>query len=325
MPDLSAVRLYVTSYAIVNLDKITYAGNLKNVKDFENESRYSMVQGSICDKELVCKILDEYQPIGVINLAAETHVDRSIQNAEEFINTNIIGTYSILESCRDYVEKAKLANRFKFIHVSTDEVFGDLSNDCPAFTESNRYIPSSPYSASKASSDHLVRAWHRTYNFPSIITNCSNNYGAYQHSEKLIPTIIFNALKGNKIPIYGSGNQIRDWLYVEDHAKALLKIFESGNVGESYNIGGNCEMTNLEVVSQVCSQLQNKFPEHSSFSALITHIKDRAGHDQRYAVNASKMFEQLGWHPCESFESGISKTVDWYVDYFKNNYVDIEL
>jgi dTDP-glucose 4,6-dehydratase len=308
-----------TDYLVVNLDKLTYAGNLESLIEVENNPRYQFVQGDICDTDLVKSLLDEYQPKYVMHLAAESHVDRSIDGPAEFIHTNIVGTYSMLEASLFYFRNLSVEDKkqFRFHHISTDEVYGDLEGQ-DLFTEETSYDPSSPYSASKASSDHLVRAWFRTFGLPVIVTNCSNNYGPFHFPEKLIPLVILNALEKKPLPVYGDGKQVRDWLYVEDHVRALLKVVESGIVGETYNIGGFNEKQNLEVVKTICQLLTELVePENSKsfdYASLITFVKDRPGHDVRYAIDATKIENELGWHPSETFESGIRKTVEWYLN-----------
>jgi len=307
-----------TNHDVLNIDKLTYAGNLESLKEIESNDRYSFAKIDICDAEGLEKAFTSFKPNLVMHLAAESHVDRSIDGPAEFITTNIVGTYTLLEVARQYWqalnddEKAK----FKFHHISTDEVYGDLEGTTDLFTETTSYAPSSPYSASKASSDHLVRAWHRTYNFPVVITNCSNNYGPYHFPEKLIPLVILNALDGKALPVYGTGKQIRDWLYVDDHARALYKVVTEGEIGETYNIGGHNEMQNIEVVKTICQILDELKPQINgeSYDALITYVKDRPGHDLRYAIDASKIKNDLGWTPTGTFDSGIRKTVEWYLD-----------
>ena len=301
---------------LVNLDKLTYAGNLSNLAAIEHNPNHVFVQGDIGDNELVRDLLKQHQPRAIINFAAESHVDRSIHGPGEFIQTNIVGTFSLLEEARAYwgglndVDKAN----FRFLHVSTDEVYGSLSSTDPAFTETKAYEPNSPYSASKAASDHLVRAYHHTYKFPVLTTNCSNNYGPYHFPEKLIPLVIHNALNGKPLPIYGNGQQIRDWLYVEDHCSAIRRVLEAGKVGEVYNIGGWNEKANLDVVHTLCDILDQERPKKSgSYRDQITYVTDRPGHDQRYAIDASKIERELGWKPAETFETGIQKTVNWYL------------
>lgn len=307
-----------TDDKVLNIDKLTYAGNLESLKDIDQSARYDFQQIDICDKEALEQVFDSFQPNLVMHLAAESHVDRSIDGPAEFINTNIIGTYHLLEVARQYWQKLDDASKqqFKFHHISTDEVYGDLEGTTDLFTETTSYAPSSPYSASKASSDHLVRAWHRTYGFPTIITNCSNNYGPYHFPEKLIPLVILNALDGKPLPIYGKGDQIRDWLYVDDHARALYKVVTEGQIGETYNIGGHNEKQNIEVVKTICKILDELKPQENtqSYESLITFVTDRPGHDLRYAIDASKIAKDLGWTPKETFESGIGKTVEWYLN-----------
>lgn len=306
-----------TDHQVLNIDKLTYAANKKSLSGISRSQNYSFVRIDVCENK-ISKIFKDFNPDGVIHLAAESHVDRSIEDPDMFIKTNIFGTYNLLKVSSDYFNSLDLnkKKKFRFIHVSTDEVFGDLK-DGGFFTETTPYAPSSPYSATKASSDHLVRAWHRTYKLPTIITNCSNNYGPFQNKEKLIPKTISNALNYKDIPIYGSGEQIRDWLYVTDHAEALLKVFLDGNIGDTYNIGGNNEIKNIDVVNIICKILDKIYPsEHLKYSSLIKHIQDRKGHDYRYAIDATKIKSDLGWEPSETFESGIKKTIDHYI---KNN------
>ena len=309
-----------TQDSVVNLDKLTYAGNLDSVSSVANSERYAFVQADICDRAALDKIFAEHQPDAVMHLAAESHVDRSIDSAGEFIQTNIVGTFTLLEAARAYYQTLP-ENRqaaFRFHHISTDEVYGDLHGTDDLFTETTPYAPSSPYSASKASSDHLVRAWRRTYGLPTIVTNCSNNYGCYHFPEKLIPHMILNALDGKPLPVYGDGKQIRDWLYVEDHARALYLVVTQGKIGETYNIGGFNEKQNIQVVRTICELLEELAPNKpqgiAHYADLITHVTDRAGHDVRYAIDASKIQRELGWTPQETFESGIRKTVQWYLD-----------
>jgi len=306
-----------TDHFVLNIDKLTYAGNLESLIDVAGDSRYQLVEGDICDHALVSNLFADFKPDVVMHLAAESHVDRSIDGPAEFIQTNIVGTSVMLECAREYWKQLPADNRFRFHHISTDEVFGSL-DDIAFFTEETAYDPSSPYSASKASSDHLVRAWHRTYGLPVLITNCSNNYGPYQFPEKLIPLMILNALDGKPLPVYGNGQQIRDWLHVEDHARALYKVVTEGEVGQTYNIGGHNEKTNLEVVHNLCELLDEARPDHpngiSSYKDLITYVSDRPGHDQRYAIDASKIQKDLGWVPLETFETGLRKTVEWYLN-----------
>ncbi len=308
-----------TSCSVINLDKLTYAGNLSSLESVSASDRYTFVQADICDKQAVTSLLEKYQPDAVMHLAAESHVDRSIDGPAEFINTNIVGTFNLLDCARVYYNQLpqSLKESFRFHHVSTDEVYGDL-NDEGFFTEVTPYAPSSPYSASKASSDHLVRAWHRTYGLPVIVTNCSNNYGPYHFPEKLIPHIVINGLLGKPLPVYGDGSQVRDWLYVEDHARALYTALTKGSVGETYNIGGHNEKRNLEVVELVCDLLNELNPDKpagvSDYRDLITFVDDRPGHDLRYAIDAGKIQKELDWAPRETFESGIRKTVEWYLN-----------
>lgn len=307
-----------TSDEVLNIDKLTYAGNLESLDTIAESERYSFKQIDICNSEAMTEVFNSFAPDLVMHLAAESHVDRSIDGPAEFIATNIVGTYTLLEVARHYwqgLDQTK-KSQFKFHHISTDEVYGDLEGTTDLFTESTPYAPSSPYSASKASSDHLVRAWQRTYGLPTLITNCSNNYGPYHFPEKLIPLVILNALDGKDLPIYGKGDQIRDWLYVEDHARALYKVITEGKVGETYNIGGHNEKQNIEVVKTICKILDELKPQSNGqpYESLISFVKDRPGHDVRYAIDASKIDSELGWIPEESFESGIRKTVQWYLD-----------
>lgn len=307
-------------HEVMNLDKLTYAGNLESLAMVVGDPLYHFERVDVCDYRGVERAFTEYRPDKVMHLAAESHVDRSIDGAAEFIQSNIVGTYVMLEVARNYWQSLDRNRKsaFRFHHISTDEVYGDLDGTDELFTEETPYAPSSPYSASKASSDHLVRAWNRTYGFPVVITNCSNNYGPYQFPEKLIPLVILNALAGKSLPIYGNGDQIRDWLHVEDHACALVKVMQDGTDGETYNIGGHNEKTNLEVVKTICAILDELWPKHpgkiEKYEELITHVTDRPGHDQRYAIDASKIEQQLGWRPDETFESGIRKTVKWYLE-----------
>ena len=334
-----------TQDSVVNLDKLTYAGNLESLIDVSSNERYSFEQVDICNRAELDRVFQQHQPDAIMHLAAESHVDRSIDGPAEFIQTNIVGTYTLLEAARAYWNELDNARKqaFRFHHISTDEVYGDLPHpndasnagqssgrqDLPLFTEVTSYAPSSPYSASKASSDHLVRAWLRTYGFPTLITNCSNNYGPYHFPEKLIPLVILNALEGKALPIYGKGDQIRDWLYVEDHARALYKVVTEGEIGETYNIGGHNEKQNIEVVETICDILDELAPNNecddknvggflgqqgNSYKSLITYVIDRPGHDRRYAIDASKIAKELNWQPIETFESGIRKTVQWYLD-----------
>lgn len=307
-----------TEHHVLNIDKLTYAGNLESLAEIEKNPRYFFESLDICNTATIESAFNRFQPNLVMHLAAESHVDRSIDGPANFISTNIVGTYSLLEVARKYWHTLNEADKalFRFHHISTDEVYGDLDNTNALFTESTPYAPSSPYSASKASSDHLVRAWHRTYGLPIIVTNCSNNYGPYHFPEKLIPLVILNALDGKPLPIYGKGNQIRDWLYVEDHAKALYKVVTQGVIGETYNIGGHNEKQNIEVVTTICRILDELQPRPSGqiYESLITYVKDRPGHDLRYAINATKMQRELNWRPIETFETGIRKTVEWYLE-----------
>ena len=309
-----------TDYSIVNIDKLTYAGNLESLHSIDENERYSFVEIDICDGKAIRSVFQKHQPDVIMHLAAESHVDRSIDGPSEFIQTNIVGTFSLLEEARTYWKglKGNKRDKFRFHHISTDEVYGDLVEGDGLFTETSSYSPSSPYSASKAASDHLVRAWYRTYGLPIVITNCSNNYGPYQFPEKLIPLVISSALQGQKIPIYGNGEQVRDWLYVEDHARALLKVAAKAKVGETYNIGGHNQHTNLKVVETLCSILDELVQQHPAgiihFKELISFVEDRPGHDIRYAIDASKIDHDLGWSPTETFESGLHKTVKWYLE-----------
>lgn len=313
-----------TQDSVLNIDKLTYAGNLDSLSSIENSDRYSFKQIDICNGQALEEVFNEFRPNIVMHLAAESHVDRSIDGPADFITTNIIGTFTLLEVARRYWESLDVASKssFRFHHISTDEVYGDLKNKDELFTEKTPYAPSSPYSASKASSDHLVRSWERTYGLPTLITNCSNNYGPYHFPEKLIPLMILNALEGKNLPIYGDGQQIRDWLYVEDHAHALYLVASKGVIGETYNIGGHNEKSNLEVVKTLCTLLEELVPDNShsrksngekGFDSLIIFVKDRPGHDIRYAIDASKIEKELGWSPKETFESGLRKTVEWYL------------
>ena len=300
---------------IINLDKLTYAGNLQNIASLSNDSRHIFVQGDIGDSQLVSRLLEQHQPRAIINLAAESHVDRSIHGPEDFIQTNILGTFRLLENVRAHWGQleSQAKKDFRFLHVSTDEVYGSLSADAPAFTETHRYEPSSPYSASKASSDHLVHAYHHTYGLPVLTTNCSNNYGPYQFPEKLIPLMFVNALASKPLPIYGDGLQVRDWLYVTDHCSAIRRVLETGITGETYNVGGWNEKLNIDIVKTICSVLEQSHPD-ANFLDQITYVKDRPGHDVRYAIDARKIERELNWKPVETFESGIRKTIQWYLD-----------
>jgi dTDP-glucose 4,6-dehydratase len=303
---------------VVNLDKLTYAGNLATLQSLSNDARHVFIEGDIGDYELVPSLLKKHGVRAVVNFAAESHVDRSIHGPGEFIQTNVVGTFNLLEAVRAYWSELPESEKasFRFLHVSTDEVYGSLSPTDPAFTETNIYEPNSPYSASKAASDHLVRAWHHTYGLPVLTTNCSNNYGPYHFPEKLIPLVILNALAGKPLPIYGDGQQIRDWLYVKDHCSAIRRVLEAGKLGETYNVGGWNEKPNLDVVNTICSILDELRPKSdgSSYASQITYVKDRPGHDRRYAIDATKLERELGWKPAETFDTGIRKTVQWYLD-----------
>ncbi|MBO2640753.1 dTDP-glucose 4,6-dehydratase [Shewanella algae] len=309
-----------TQDSVINVDKLTYAGNLESLVSVEKDKRYAFELIDVCDRAELDRVFEKHKPDVVVHLAAESHVDRSIDGPAAFIQTNIVGTYTLLEAARSYwqglcgVQKAN----FRFLHVSTDEVYGELDLLDSPFTENNRYGPSSPYSASKASSDHLVRAWYKTYGLPVVISNCSNNYGPYQHSEKLIPRMISCALEGNPLPIYGRGEQVRDWLYVEDHVRALYSVLTQGRIGETYNIGGQSERRNIDVVRAICTLLEEFAPNKpkglTQYEQLISYVADRPGHDMRYAIDANKIQTELGWQPYESFESGLRKTVAWYVN-----------
>lgn len=319
----SALIRYIidhTTDSVVNLDKLTYAGNPESLASIESSDRYAFEQVDICDRAALDEVFLNHKPDAVMHLAAESHVDRSIDSPADFMETNIIGTYTLLEAARQWRETLPEAQKaaFRFHHISTDEVYGDLEDDESLFTETTPYAPSSPYSASKASSDHLVRAWHRTYGLPILITNCSNNYGPFHFPEKFIPHMIMNALQGKPLPVYGAGNQIRDWLYVDDHARALYRVITRGVVGETYNIGGHNEQRNIDVVHALCRLLETHAADRkpatiSKFSDLITHVTDRPGHDRRYAIDSSKMAEELDWIPAETFETGLEKTVVWYL------------
>ena len=309
-----------TDHTVINVDKLTYAGNLESLTSISDNERYHFEQVDICDADEIARVFKQYQPDIIMHLAAESHVDRSIDGPGEFIQTNIVGTYNLLEQARTYWAQLAVDKKtgFRFHHISTDEVYGDLEGTDDLFTETTPYAPSSPYSASKASSDHLVRAWNRTFGLPTIITNCSNNYGPFHFPEKLIPLVILNALQGKPLPVYGKGNQIRDWLFVEDHARALVVVATAGQVAETYNIGGHNEKQNIEVVKTICNLLEELAPNKpagvSLYQDLITYVTDRAGHDVRYAIDASKIAKQLNWTPLETFDSGIKKTVQWYLD-----------
>lgn len=308
-----------TNDSVVNVDKLTYAGNLESLDSVGDNARYAFEQVDICDAEALEKVFSTHQPDAVMHLAAESHVDRSIDGPADFIETNIVGTYTLLEAARNYWNQLddEKKSAFRFHHISTDEVYGDLEGTDDLFTETTPYAPSSPYSSSKAASDHLVRAWLRTYGFPTIVTNCSNNYGPFHFPEKLIPLMILNALDGKPLPVYGDGMQIRDWLFVEDHARALYKVVTEGEVGETYNIGGHNEKANIEVVKTICTLLEELVPTKrpaDGYESLITYVTDRPGHDVRYAIDAAKIDRELGWKPQETFESGIRKTVEWYLN-----------
>ena len=302
---------------VVNLDKLTYAGNLANLASVQGDVRHTFVQGDIGDSALIDRLLAEHRPRAIVNFAAESHVDRSIHGAEDFIATNIVGTFRLLEAARGHWSQLPADDKaaFRFLHVSTDEVYGTLAPDAPAFTEEHVYEPNSPYSASKAASDHLVRAWHHTHGLPVLTTNCSNNYGPYHFPEKLIPLMIVNALAGKPLPIYGDGQQVRDWLYVTDHCSAIRRVLEAGRLGETYNIGGWNEKTNMSIVHTICDLLDELQPraDGQSYRTQITHVKDRPGHDRRYAIDARKIERELGWRPAETFDTGIRKTVGWYL------------
>lgn len=321
----SALVRYIlneTEHSVINIDKLSYSGNLESLRSIENSKNYTFKQIDICNVKDLERVFKDKQPDIVMHLAAESHVDRSIDGPRVFIQTNIVGTFNLLEVARTYWQALKddKKEKFRFIHVSTDEVYGDLKGTSDFFIEETAYDPSSPYSASKASSDHLVRAWFRTYKLPVLITNCSNNYGPYQFPEKLIPHILLNAINGKNLPIYGDGKQIRDWLYVDDHVKALMMVAIEGKIGETYNIGGNNEIQNIEVVGMICDILDRLIPEKlnkiDSFRELITYVEDRPGHDARYAIDANKIKKDLGWEPRENFESGIQKTIEWYLNNF---------
>ena len=305
-----------TEHEVVNVDKLTYAGNLHSIESVSQLKGYAFEQVDICDAKNLTEVFKKHQPDIVMHLAAESHVDRSIDGPGEFIKTNILGTYTLLDEARKYYATLNQERQelFRFHHISTDEVYGDLDGTDDLFTETTPYSPSSPYSASKASSDHLVRSWQRTYAFPTLVTNCSNNYGPYHFPEKLIPLVILNALEGRSLPIYGKGDQIRDWLYVEDHARALVQVATTGKIGETYNIGGHNEKQNIEVVKAICNILDKKVPKGTPYEEQITFVKDRPGHDIRYAIDASKIAKELGWTPQETFETGLEKTVQWYLE-----------
>jgi dTDP-glucose 4,6-dehydratase len=301
---------------VVNLDKLTYAGSLRNLDALRGDARHTFVQGDICDRELLRKLLEQHRPRAIVHLAAESHVDRSIQGPAEFVQTNVVGTFALLEESRAYWQDLAAPERtaFRFLHISTDEVYGSLGPEAPAFTEETPYAPNSPYSASKAASDHLVQAYHHTYGLPTLITNCSNNYGPHQFPEKLIPLMIHHALAGKPLPVYGDGLNVRDWLYVEDHCAALREVLAHGRPGEVYNVGGGAEMKNIDLVRTLCALLDDASPRTGgSYASLITFVQDRPGHDRRYAIDAGKIRRELGWQPQESFESGLRKTVRWYL------------
>jgi len=310
--------LNTTSNKVINIDNLTYAGNLESLESISSNTNYFFEQADICDAGAIKRIFNKYQPDIVMHLAAESHVDRSIDGPSIFLQTNIMGTFNLLEQSREYFSSLNNNDSFRFHHISTDEVYGDLHGTNDLFTENTPYSPSSPYSASKASSDHLVRSWGRTYGLPYVITNCSNNYGPYHFPEKLIPHIIINAIQGNSLPVYGKGDQIRDWLYVEDHASALFEVARNGKNAETYNIGGHNEKTNLEVVESICNLLEELSPSKPNgikkYTDLIKFVEDRPGHDKRYAIDASKIQNDLNWVPSETFESGLRKTVQWYID-----------
>jgi dTDP-glucose 4,6-dehydratase len=302
---------------VVNLDALTYAGNTENLKSLEGDARHVFVRGDICDRPLVDRLLAAHRPRAIVHFAAESHVDRSIHGPGEFIRTNVQGTFTLLEAARGHWATLTLAEKeaFRFLHVSTDEVYGSLSGDDPAFRETDTYEPNSPYSASKAASDHLVRAWHHTYRLPVLTTNCSNNYGPFHFPEKLVPVVILNALHGRPIPVYGRGENVRDWLFVEDHCSAIREVLARGRVGETYNVGGWNEKPNLEIVHAVCALLDELRPHRDgTYGRLVTHVTDRPGHDRRYAIDAGKIERELGWRPAETFETGLRKTVRWYLD-----------
>jgi dTDP-glucose 4,6-dehydratase len=310
--------LAVNDEPVLTLDKLTYAGNVENLQSLQGDARHTLVQGDIGDRDLVTQLLAQHRPRAVINFAAESHVDRSIHGPGDFIQTNIVGTFNLLEAVRGYWSALPATEKtaFRFLHVSTDEVYGSLSKDDPAFTESSHIEPNSPYSASKAASDHLVRAWHHTYGLPVLTTNCSNNYGPYHFPEKLIPLLIVNSLAGKPLPVYGDGQQIRDWLYVKDHCSAIRRVLEAGRLGEVYNVGGWNEKANIDIVHTVCALLDELRPRSDGqpYKNQITYVTDRPGHDRRYAIDARKLESELGWKPTETFETGIRKTVQWYLD-----------
>lgn len=312
------VRLLIRTGTVnvLNVDKLTYAGNLESLSEVADSPRYRFARADICDRAAMTQLVDQFRPTAIIHLAAESHVDRSIDGPEAFLQTNLIGTGTLLQVALAYWQRLPEEERraFRFLHVSTDEVYGDLGQSGDLFRETTPYAPSSPYAATKAGADHLVRAWHRTYGLPTLITNCSNNYGPYQFPEKLIPHMVLNALHGNPLPVYGNGEQVRDWLYVDDHARALFRVLTAGRVGETYNIGGRNEQRNIDVVRKICSILDEKAPGPRPFSELITFVKDRPGHDTRYAIDATKIERELDWRPLETFDSGLEKTVTWYLE-----------
>ena len=314
------IRLLLNSgefETIINFDKQTYAGNPENLQDLQDHESYKFIKGDICDREKVSRVLEECKIDGIVNFAAESHVDRSIDGPEPFVQTNVVGTLRLLEASKYYISNAvkEVRDTFRFLHVSTDEVYGSLKKDEPAFCETTPFAPNSPYSASKASADHLVRSYHHTFGLPTLTTNCSNNYGPYQFPEKLIPLMIMNASEGKSLPIYGDGSNIRDWLHVEDHCSGILSVLQKGRIGETYCIGGASEKTNLEVIDTLCEILDRKFPERTPHSKLKTFVKDRPGHDHRYAIDFSKIKNELDWAPSFSFEEGMEKTVDWYLSH----------
>ena len=314
------IRLLLNSgefETIINFDKQTYAGNPENLQDLQDHESYKFIKGDICDREKVSRVLEECKIDGIVNFAAESHVDRSIDGPEPFVQTNVVGTLQLLEASKDYISNAvkEVRDTFRFLHVSTDEVYGSLKKDEPAFCETTPFAPNSPYSASKASADHLVRSYHHTFGLPTLTTNCSNNYGPYQFPEKLIPLMIMNASESKSLPIYGDGSNIRDWLHVEDHCSGILSVLQKGRIGETYCIGGASEKTNIEVIDTLCEILDRKFPERTPHSKLKTFVKDRPGHDHRYAIDFSKIKNELDWAPSFSFEEGMEKTVDWYLSH----------
>jgi dTDP-glucose 4,6-dehydratase len=301
---------------IVNLDKLTYAGNLQNLQSLEGDDRHIFLRGDINDRPLVASLLEKFTPDAVVHFAAESHVDRSIVGPDDFIQTNVLGTFHLLEEVRAYLQRRSDADNFRFLHISTDEVYGSLTPDAPRFSETTAYAPNSPYSASKAAADHLVRAYHETYGVPTLTTNCSNNYGPFQFPEKLIPFMVCQAIAGEALPVYGDGLNVRDWLYVEDHCEALMQVLERGLVGETYNVGGSNEMTNIDLVKKVCGILDELRPDGADpYARLIKFVADRPGHDRRYAIDSSKIERELGWKPKESFESGLRKTIRWYLEH----------